>query len=159
MMTTNKVRACAFSTSSLFILLMGAASILSAQEGSSLLQSQIGAARDPNGSAIRVLPVRGRVYMLVGAGGNITVQVGDENLFVVDTGSPQMSAEVLAAIRTISSKPILFIADTSADEDHVGGNASDLESRLGPPRRERRRQPTWDFPFHPGQRSSPISMC
>jgi glyoxylase-like metal-dependent hydrolase (beta-lactamase superfamily II) len=62
--------------------------------------------------------------MLVGAGANITVQVGDENLFVVDTGSPQSSGEVLAAIRTISNKPILFIADTSADNDHVGGNAS-----------------------------------
>ncbi len=71
--------------------------------------------------------------MLVGAGGNITVQVGDENLFVVDTGNPQMSGEVLAAIRTISSKPILFIADTSADERSCRRECDDLESRLGPP--------------------------
>jgi glyoxylase-like metal-dependent hydrolase (beta-lactamase superfamily II) len=62
--------------------------------------------------------------MLVGAGGNITVQVGDENLFVVDTGSPQISDDVLAAMRTISSKPILFVVDTSADDDHAGGNAA-----------------------------------
>jgi glyoxylase-like metal-dependent hydrolase (beta-lactamase superfamily II) len=124
-MTTMNARACASRTLRLFIVLMGAASLLSAQEGNPNRQSQNGAARDPNDSAkIHVLPVRGRVYMLVGAGGNITVQVGDENLFVVDTGSPQISDDVLAAMRTISSKPILFVVDTSADDDHAGGNAA-----------------------------------
>src|ERR1700690_1075837 len=99
-MTTMKARACASRTLRLFIMLMGAASLLSAQEGNPNRQSQNGAARDPNGSAkIHVLPVRGRVYMLVGAGGNITVQVGDENLFVVDTGYAQRSDELLAGIR------------------------------------------------------------
>ena len=120
-----KARACASRTLRLLILLIGAATPLSAQQGSPIRQSQNGASPDPNDSAkIHVLPVRGRVYMLVGAGGNITVQVGDENLFVVDTGSPGMSEEVLAAVHGISAKPILFIADTSADDDHVAGNAA-----------------------------------
>lgn len=124
-MITTEVRACPFRALRLFIMLIGAASLLAALEGSRIPQSQTDAPRDPNDSAkIRVLPVRGKVYMLVGAGGNITVQVGDENLFVVDTGYAQTSNEVLAAIRKISNKPILFIADTSADDDHAGGNAA-----------------------------------
>ena len=40
---------------------------------------------------IHVLYVRGNVYMLVGAGSNITVQVGEQYVIVVDTGLPQFS--------------------------------------------------------------------
>lgn len=71
---------------------------------------------------VHLLYVQGRVYLLVGAGANITVQVGDEAVILVDAGTAQMSDQVLSAIRTLSKKPIEFIFDTSADEDHVGGN-------------------------------------
>jgi cyclase len=67
--------------------------------------------------------VRGNVYMLYGAGGNITVQVGDEGIFVVDTGLPNMTDKVIAAIRAISNKPIRFIVNTHMHADHTGGNA------------------------------------
>lgn len=125
-MKTNKVIACRFRALRLFILVIGIAGLLSAQDPNHIPQAKNGAQRDPNaaGATIHALPVQGKVYMLVGAGGNITVQVGEDNLFVVDTGYPQRSDEVLAAIRTISNKPILFIANTSADDDHVGGNAT-----------------------------------
>jgi len=73
-------------------------------------------------SEIQVLHVQGRVYMLVGAGSNITVQVGDDALVVVDTGVAQKSDAVLGAIRSISQKPILYIINTSVDDDHTGGN-------------------------------------
>ena len=36
---------------------------------------------------IEVLPVQGNVYMLAGAGGNIAVQIGDDGVLLVDTGS------------------------------------------------------------------------
>jgi cyclase len=125
-MKTNKVIACPFRALRLFILVVGTAGLLSAQDPNHIPQTKNGAQRDPDtgGATVHVLPVQGKVYMLVGAGGNITVQVGEDNLFVVDTGYPQRSDEVLAAIRTISNKPILFIANTSADDDHVGGNAA-----------------------------------
>jgi len=71
---------------------------------------------------VEVLPVQGNVYMIAGAGANITVQVGDDYVIVVDTGIPQKSAEVLAAIHKITDKHILFIINTSADTDHTGGN-------------------------------------
>lgn len=60
--------------------------------------------------------------MLVGAGANITVQLGDDAVVLVDSGLPQMSPQALAAIRTLSQKPIEFIIDTSVDADHTGGN-------------------------------------
>ena len=71
---------------------------------------------------VQVWHVQGRVYVLVGAGPNITVQVGDEALFVVDAGRAEFSNEALAAIRQLSGWPIQYIIDTSGDPDHVAGN-------------------------------------
>lgn len=76
----------------------------------------------PEKSAIQLLTVQGRVHMLVGAGANIAVQVGDDAVVLVDSGLPQMSPQALAAIRTLSQKPIEFIINTSVDPDHTGGN-------------------------------------
>jgi cyclase len=71
---------------------------------------------------VRVLPVRGGIYMLTGAGGNVTVQAGAEGVLVVDTQYAQMSEKILAAIRDISQAPIRYIVDTHVHGDHVGGN-------------------------------------
>lgn len=71
---------------------------------------------------VHVLHVQGNVYMLVGAGANIAVQAGDDGVLIVDTGNAAMSQQVLAAVRSISDKPIRYIVNTSADPDHVGGN-------------------------------------
>jgi glyoxylase-like metal-dependent hydrolase (beta-lactamase superfamily II) len=76
----------------------------------------------PEKSAVQLLSVQGRVHMLVGAGANITVQLGDDAVVLVDSGLPQMSPQALAAIRTLSQKPIEFIINTSVDPDHTGGN-------------------------------------
>jgi len=72
---------------------------------------------------VHVLNVRGNVYMLVGAGCNITVQVGEAFVVVVDAGLPQFSDEVIATIRKLSNLPIMFLGNTSSDADHTGGNA------------------------------------
>ena len=53
---------------------------------------------------IQTLPVQGNIYLLAGAGGNITVQIGDQGVLVVDTGLAPMSEKVLAAIRKLSNK-------------------------------------------------------
>jgi glyoxylase-like metal-dependent hydrolase (beta-lactamase superfamily II) len=62
--------------------------------------------------------------MLVGAGGNITLQTGKDGLVLVDTGPAEMADRTLAAIRSVSNDPIRFIINTDADRDHVGGNAA-----------------------------------
>src|SRR2546428_1397623 len=71
---------------------------------------------------INILPVQGNVYMIVGAGGNMTMQVGDQGILLVDTQFAQLSDKVLAAIRKISNKPIRYIINTHIHPDHTGGN-------------------------------------
>ena len=71
---------------------------------------------------VRMLPVQGNVFMLVGAGGNITVQIGDEGVLVVDTGLGKISDKVLGAIRQLSDKPIRIVINTHLHPDHTGGN-------------------------------------
>jgi glyoxylase-like metal-dependent hydrolase (beta-lactamase superfamily II) len=71
---------------------------------------------------IHVLPVQGNVFMLVGAGSNIAVQIGDEGVLVVDTGLAKISDKVLGAIKGLSNKPIRVIINTHLHPDHTGGN-------------------------------------
>jgi glyoxylase-like metal-dependent hydrolase (beta-lactamase superfamily II) len=66
--------------------------------------------------------VQGNVHVLVGAGANVAVQVGEEGVLVVDTGASASREAVLAAIRRLSDKPIRWIVNTSGDLDHTGGN-------------------------------------
>jgi cyclase len=74
------------------------------------------------GVEIQTIHVQGNVYMLAGAGANVTVQVGNEGLLVVDTQSEQLAPKIVAAIRKLSDKPILWIINTDIDSDHIGGN-------------------------------------
>jgi len=69
-----------------------------------------------------VLHVQGNVYVIAGAGGNISVQIGDLGVVVVDTGLAQNSDKVLAAIRKLSDKPIQYVINTHFHPDHIGGN-------------------------------------
>ena len=71
---------------------------------------------------IDVVPVRGGVYMLVGAGGNTTIQIGDDGVMVVDTQFAPLSAKILSAIRALTSKPIRYVVNTHVHGDHTGGN-------------------------------------
>ncbi len=73
-------------------------------------------------SEVHVWPVQGNIYMIVGAGGNITVQTGKDGILVVDTGLAPMADKVLAAIKSISTGPIRYVINTHYHPDHVGGN-------------------------------------
>jgi glyoxylase-like metal-dependent hydrolase (beta-lactamase superfamily II) len=101
---------------------------------------------------IETLPIRNNIYALVGAGGNITVSVGNDGVLVVDTGRANMTDKLLRAIEQLQvdfarrnepkpmgwgaegrssivdrhivapPKPIRYIVNTSVDADHIGGN-------------------------------------
>lgn len=88
-----------------------------------LLASAAIYAQGPADGEVHILKVQGDVYMLVGAGGNITAQVGKDGIFLVDSGNGKMNDKVLAALKTLSDKPIHYIVDTSFDSDLTGGNA------------------------------------
>lgn len=76
----------------------------------------------PGGDQIRVLPVQGNVYMLVGPSGNVAVQVGSDGVLLVDTLDVQSGEPLLRAIRELSDKPIRHIINTHVHADHTGGN-------------------------------------
>lgn len=71
---------------------------------------------------IKTFHVQGNVYMLVGAGASIAVQIGDEGVLVVDSGVATMRDKVLAAVRKLSTKTIRWIITTHAHPDHTGAN-------------------------------------
>lgn len=64
------------------------------------------------------------IYMITGAGGNVTVSLGDSGIMVVDAGSAIASDALLEAIREIADAPIRYVVNTSALAEHSGGNAT-----------------------------------
>ena len=73
---------------------------------------------------IQTLKVRDNLYMLVGSGGNITLQIGNDGVLIVDTQFAPLSQKIVAAIRKISDQPIRYIINTHHHGDHTGGNAA-----------------------------------
>ena len=97
-----------------------------------------GYAQEPqsNDDPFYVWPVQGNVYVLVGAGGNITLSVGRDGVLMVDTGVAEMTDRVLAKVEELSreldpngpTRPIRYIVNTHLDGDHMGGNSGIVES-------------------------------
>jgi glyoxylase-like metal-dependent hydrolase (beta-lactamase superfamily II) len=77
---------------------------------------------DPHDGEIHVWPVQGNVYMLVGDGANMAVQIGPQGAFVVDSGAGQLSDKAIAAIARLTPRRIQFVVNTSFHADHTGGN-------------------------------------
>ena len=78
---------------------------------------------DATDRSIRALPVRDNIWMIVGAGANITVQSGDDGVLVVDTGAGAASTpKVLNLVRQLSTKTVRYILNTTYRPDHTGGN-------------------------------------
>jgi len=91
-----------------------------------LLTTAVAYSQQNQSAPINVLKVQGNLYMLVGAGGNIAVQINNDGVLMVDTGSAQMTDQVLATVKElakpITNKPLRYIINTHFHPDHTGGN-------------------------------------
>jgi glyoxylase-like metal-dependent hydrolase (beta-lactamase superfamily II) len=74
------------------------------------------------GDAIKTVHVRENVWMLVTADGNLALQIGNEGALLVDTGRAGTGDAVLAAVRSITDKPLRYIINTSAGPNQTGNN-------------------------------------
>ena len=93
--------------------------------------SLLGAAAPVCAQTLDTVQIRDNVWVIFGAGGNVTVHVGEDGVILVDSGSEAMADKTLAAVRAITKAPIRIIINTSADLEHVGGN--DKLSAAGEP--------------------------
>jgi glyoxylase-like metal-dependent hydrolase (beta-lactamase superfamily II) len=101
-------------------------------------------------AGVRVLAVRNHIYVLQGAGANVTASVGRDGVLLVDAGRAQLTDAVLAALQTLQRqldlrdaplaggaetrssvadrnigappKPIRYIINTQSHPEHAGGN-------------------------------------
>ena len=99
--------------------------------GLALFAAAPGSIRAQQPVALETLRVQGNVYAVFGAGGNVTVQIGDEGVLMVDSGVAASASVLRAEVRKLSTRPIRFIINTHYHFDHVGGNAA-LQSSSAP---------------------------
>lgn len=62
------------------------------------------------------------IYMLQGAGGNIALFTGGDELFMIDGQFAPLSEKISNVISDIADKPIRYLANTHWHGDHTGGN-------------------------------------
>jgi cyclase len=140
----------AFRRAALYVLLACAGASAQEIKPSPLVKAPM--IQAPPTGQIEVLPIRGNLYALMGAGNNVVISVGADGVFVVDAGRAAMTDALLETIRrvqrewsirneprpagfgaegrssvvdrhvTAPPKPIRYIVNTSADPDAVGGN-------------------------------------
>lgn len=106
-------------TAVVFVLAAGLSAVDAQQVPASVL--------NVDGSEIEILPVRGSIYMLAGAGGNMTVSVGPDGVLLVDTGLSQMTDRVLEAVERIQTT--LALRGGQVTRSPVVGGA-ETESRM-----------------------------
>ena len=80
---------------------------------------------------LEILPVQGNVHLIVGAGANVAVQIGDEGPFVVDSGGAGNGERLLSAVNRLTNRPVRFLVNTNADADHVAGNEISVKAQRG----------------------------
>jgi glyoxylase-like metal-dependent hydrolase (beta-lactamase superfamily II) len=126
-MQTNKRHKNALQTMASLLAALGACALLSMPAGAASKPAKTepeAAKAAPPEAELHTLHVQGNVWMIVGAGGNVAVQVGDQGVLVVDTGLQQNATKLLAAIRQIAGdrKVIRYVINTHMHPDHIGGN-------------------------------------
>src|SRR5207302_5549803 len=86
--------------------------------------------------AIEAIPVRGHIYLIGGAGSNITVSAGPDGVFLVDSGTAANADKVLAAIKALQARLQLALpaASRAGAETATATNLEPFYRTLTPPK-------------------------
>ena len=90
--------------------------------GAVLSGSLVAQAQDFSDVEIETVRLEDDLFMLVGAGGNIGLSVGDDGAFVIDDQFAPLTEKILAAIAELTSEPVRWVLNTHWHGDHTGGN-------------------------------------
>ncbi|RMG28486.1 MAG: MBL fold metallo-hydrolase [Bacteroidetes bacterium] len=80
------------------------------------------AQRDFSQVEIKVVPVKGNIYMLQGAGGNIGLYAGETTAMLIDNQFAPLAEKIQAAAKSVKDVPIRVLINTHLHGDHTGGN-------------------------------------
>lgn len=70
----------------------------------------------------KTTPLADSLYMLEGAGGNITASIGPDGVFLVDDDFAEMAGKLLAKLKELHGESPKYIVNTHFHYDHSGGN-------------------------------------
>jgi glyoxylase-like metal-dependent hydrolase (beta-lactamase superfamily II) len=92
------------------------------------------AAQQP--AVLQAIPVRGHIFLIGGAGSNITVSAGPDGVFLVDSGSAPNVDRVLAAIKALQERLQLALpaAPRAGAETATATNLEPFYRTLTPPK-------------------------
>jgi cyclase len=85
---------------------------------------------------LEAIPVRGHIFLIGGAGANITVSAGPDGVFLVDSGTAANADKVLAAIRSLQARLQLALpaASRAGAETATATNLEPFYRTLTPPK-------------------------
>jgi glyoxylase-like metal-dependent hydrolase (beta-lactamase superfamily II) len=92
-----------------------------------LCSSELWSQQDFSQVEIEVTPVRGGVFLITGAGGNIGAFVGEDGVFLVDASYGELTDRILAAVRDLcerqsANSAYRYLVNTHWHFDHTSGN-------------------------------------
>lgn len=97
--------------------------LLCATAGLAVPRAAAGRQRASGGAAITLIPLTDTLVHLSGAGGNVVVLAGRDGLLLVNGGSEEQSADLLAVIRErFPGRPVQTLFNTDWHPDHTGSN-------------------------------------
>lgn len=72
---------------------------------------------------ISATPLKGSVYMLQGAGGNIGVSAGEDGVLIIDDQFAPLAEKIAGALGELGSDSPKYVINTHFHGDHTGSNA------------------------------------